>query len=115
MVNEAVKAVKMNVFDHGFQDEFRLRNRLDNFLKELRRLCEISNASNRIANFLGIYADDKQLLLMTEFLPNGSVKDRLVKEPIPELLAIKYLKEATKGLNYLHSLEPPIVHSDIKG
>ena len=115
MVNEAVKMVKMEVFDHGFQDEFRLLSRLENFLKELRHLCQISNANNRIANFLGFYADNKQLLIVTEFLPNGSVKDRLVKEPIPELLALKYLKEAAKGLNYLHTLDPSIVHSDIKG
>lgn len=115
MVNEAVKVVKMEMFDHGFQDEFRLKNRLDNFLKELRHLCQISNANNRIANFLGLYADKEQLLVMTEFLPNGSIKDRLSKGPIAEVLAVKYLKEAAKGLNYLHSLDPPIIHSDIKG
>ncbi|VDL77185.1 unnamed protein product [Nippostrongylus brasiliensis] len=92
----------------------RFGERLDVFIKEFRHLHRISLANDRIANFLGLYADENQLLIFTEYLPNGSVKDKILNNNINENNALHYFIDALKALNYLHTLEPPVIHRDIK-
>ncbi|WKY14970.1 hypothetical protein Q1695_000468 [Nippostrongylus brasiliensis] len=91
-----------------------VKRRLDVFIKEFRHLHRISLANDRIANFLGLYADENQLLIFTEYLPNGSVKDKILNNNINENSALHYFIDALKALNYLHTLEPPVIHRDIK-
>lgn len=114
MVHETVKRVKMKMFDHWSQSDFRISQRLDVFIKEFRHLHRISLANDRIANFLGLYADEHQLLVFTEYLPNGSVKEKILNNNINENTAVHYFIETLKALDYLHTLDPPVVHRDIK-
>ncbi|KAK6765265.1 hypothetical protein RB195_025267 [Necator americanus] len=114
MVHETVKRVKIEMFDHWSQSDFRVSHRLELFVEEFRHLHRISLANDRIANFLGLYADNFQLLVFTEYLPNGSVKDKINNNNINETTAVHYFIDALKALHYLHSLEPPVVHRDIK-
>ncbi|CAI2358213.1 unnamed protein product [Caenorhabditis sp. 36 PRJEB53466] len=114
MLCETAKKVNMEIFDHWTQDAGKLSNRLDNFISEFRHLHKITNDNNRIVNFLGIYADNQQLYIMSEYLPRGSVKDRIMRETIAEDNAIKYLMETVEALHYLHTLNPPVIHRDIK-
>ncbi|KAK5979998.1 Serine/threonine-protein kinase flr-4 [Trichostrongylus colubriformis] len=114
MVHETVKRVPMELFDHWSQSDYRISQRLDVFINEFRHLHRISLANDRIANFLGLYADDHQLLIFTEYLPNGSVKDKIMNDNINENTAIHYFIDALKALDYLHTLDPPVIHRDIK-
>jgi len=49
-------------------------------------------------------------------MPGGSIS-QVLKEygPFDENLIVKYSKQLLKGLNYLHTQSPPIIHRDIKG
>lgn len=111
---ETVKKVNMEIFDHWSQDATKVSNRLDTFISEFRYLHKITNDNNRVVNFLGVYADNKQMYIMSEYLPRGSVKDMIMRETIGEDKAIKYLMETVEALDYLHTLNPPVVHRDIK-
>lgn len=57
----------------------------------------------------------ERIIIISEFTENGSVKDKLTKEGLPEDKAIKYFYQAAQGLAFLHSQPVPIVHRDIKG
>ncbi|VDO80244.1 unnamed protein product [Heligmosomoides polygyrus] len=72
---------------------WKIRERLDVFIKEFRHLHRISLANDRIANFLGLYADEHQLLVFTEYLPNGSVKEKILNNNINENTAVHYFIE----------------------
>ncbi|CAL2051568.1 unnamed protein product [Caenorhabditis brenneri] len=111
---ETVKKVNMEIFDHWSQDATKVSNRLDTFISEFRHLHKITNDNNRIVNFLGIYSDTKQMYIMSEYLPRGSVKDVIMRETLAEDTAIKYLMETVEALHYLHTLNPPVIHRDIK-
>ncbi|KAE9414498.1 hypothetical protein Angca_006024, partial [Angiostrongylus cantonensis] len=113
-VHMTVKRVKLEMFDHWSQSGYRISQRLDVFIDEFRHLHRISLANNKIANFHGLYADESQLLIFMEYLPNGSVKDRILNNNINEKTAVHYFIDALRALNYLHTLEPPVTHRDIK-
>uniref|UniRef100_A0A8R1HW93 Protein kinase domain-containing protein n=1 Tax=Caenorhabditis japonica TaxID=281687 RepID=A0A8R1HW93_CAEJA len=51
---------------------------------------------------------------MSEYLSRGSVKDRLMRETLTEDTAVKYLMDTVEALHYLHTLNPPVIHRDLK-
>ncbi|GLJ48961.1 hypothetical protein SUGI_1033040 [Cryptomeria japonica] len=59
-------------------------------------------------------------LLVYEFMPNGSLFDRLHGEPGPQmalrwLMRYKIALDAARGLSYMHhDCSPPILHRDVK-
>lgn len=100
-------------------------------IKELR--AEISllskiNCSN-IVQFYGSYIKNKSLWVKStlnrisssiqismEYCDAGSALDILIqlKKPFTEIQIKSVLIQAAEGLNYLHSMSPPIIHRDIK-
>ena len=88
---------------------------MDKFIKEYKIISEVSRESDRIADFFGIYSNLQQIIIFSEFAENGSVKDRLTEEGLPEGIAIKYFYQAAEGLAFLHSQQIPIIHKDVKG
>uniref|UniRef100_A0A1I7X5X2 Protein kinase domain-containing protein n=1 Tax=Heterorhabditis bacteriophora TaxID=37862 RepID=A0A1I7X5X2_HETBA len=66
MVHVTAKRVKIEMFDHWSQDT--------------RRVSHVSIC----------YSSCHQMLVFTEFLPNGSVKDKIMKDTITEETAVKY-------------------------
>uniref|UniRef100_A0A0N4X814 Protein kinase domain-containing protein n=1 Tax=Haemonchus placei TaxID=6290 RepID=A0A0N4X814_HAEPC len=93
---ETVKRVPMELFNHWSQSDYRISQRLDVFIEEFRHLHRISLANDRIVNFLGLYADR---YVTTIFLSKDFTTTFF---------------QALKALNYLHNLDPPVVHRDIK-
>lgn len=51
-------------------------------------------------------------------MPNGNLQDALLRRKIPELMNWKtrfdIIIDIAKGLCYLHSCDPPVIHGDIK-
>ncbi|CEF62263.1 Protein kinase domain and Serine/threonine-/dual specificity protein kinase, catalytic domain and Protein kinase-like domain-containing protein [Strongyloides ratti] len=95
------KHVKMEMFDHWSQDWEILHN--------------LSRKHDRIADFIGIYSDDMELIVFTEYLCNGSIKDKLEKGVgLSEKLSLKYFYQVCEGLHWLHDRANPVIHSDIK-
>lgn len=58
------------------------------------------------------------MLLVYEFMSNGNLQDALLHRKCPELMEWKKrfatAVDIAKGLQYLHGLDPPIIHGDIK-
>jgi receptor-interacting serine/threonine-protein kinase 3 len=58
----------------------------------------------------------EKILLVTEFMEQGSLKDLLHKygTNIDFKLKTRLLLDAASGMKYLHSHDPPVVHRDLK-
>ncbi|KAI3693909.1 hypothetical protein L1987_76864 [Smallanthus sonchifolius] len=61
----------------------------------------------------------KKMLIVFEYMQNGSLQDALLYRKCPELMdwkiRFKIILDVAKGIDYLHfSCDPPIVHCDIK-
>uniref|UniRef100_A0A0K0EW95 non-specific serine/threonine protein kinase n=1 Tax=Strongyloides venezuelensis TaxID=75913 RepID=A0A0K0EW95_STRVS len=109
------KHVKMEMFDHWSQDWGKIKKRLNEFVKELDILYTLAKKHDRIADFIGIYSDDMELIVFTEYLCNGSIKDKLEKGiGLSEKLSLKYFYQICDGLHWLHDRVNPVIHSDIK-
>jgi WNK lysine deficient protein kinase len=75
------------------------------------------NHSGIIKYISGWYDQDKkEIVIITELLPGGSLKHHLNKIKSPRLRLVKFwIREILKGLKYLHTeIHPPIIHRDIK-
>ncbi|KAG8902975.1 hypothetical protein FRB99_003866, partial [Tulasnella sp. 403] len=55
-----------------------------------------------------------QAWLISPYAPNGNIYDYLERVNPPVHERLKLANDTAKGLEYLHSREPPICHGDIK-
>ncbi|CAL9688910.1 unnamed protein product [Knipowitschia caucasica] len=104
----AVKCLKL---DSPFGD--RERNGL---LKEAEVLHKAR--FNYIIQIFGVCNEPEFFCIVTEFMSNGSL-DLLLheKDMYPELawpLRLRILYEIALGVNYLHNMNPPLLHQDLK-
>jgi serine/threonine protein kinase len=66
-----------------------------------------------ILRFYGVVL--KPLMLVTEFAENGNLQQYYTKnKSLSWDMSLKFSKEIVRGLRYLHSRDPVIVHRDIK-
>ncbi|KAL6127807.1 hypothetical protein ACLB2K_071168 [Fragaria x ananassa] len=76
--------------------------------------------SEHVISVLGFSSDRKRrrMLLVYEFMGNGNLQDALLRQKCPELMEWKkrfsIMVDIAKGLSYLHGLDPPVVHGDVK-
>ncbi|KAF9257558.1 kinase-like protein [Marasmius fiardii PR-910] len=66
-----------------------------------------------VLNLLGVDVLNSSLGLVSPKMKNGNILSYLEKHPLHDRL--KSITEISAGLNYLHSLNPPIIHGNIKG
>ncbi|PPD94245.1 hypothetical protein GOBAR_DD08721 [Gossypium barbadense] len=106
------RTVAVKVMDAGslqgereFQNELFFASKLD---------------SSLVVSVHGFSYDRKRrrMLLVYELMPNGNLQDALLHRKCPELMNWKQrfsiAVDIAKGLDYLHGLDPPIIHGDIK-
>ncbi|KIO23531.1 hypothetical protein M407DRAFT_51502, partial [Tulasnella calospora MUT 4182] len=69
-----------------------------------------------IAKFIGFYADfdNSKAWLLSPWEPNGNVSQFVAAQnlEVPEKLSLVY--DTIDALNFLHQLDPPVCHGDIK-
>ncbi|KAI4388708.1 hypothetical protein MLD38_001013 [Melastoma candidum] len=74
--------------------------------------------NRRLVNLVGFCDDasDGRLILVVEYMPNGSLHELLHGSAHPPGLArrIRLALQVAKAVRWLHSLEPPVIHRDIK-
>nr|XP_014352600.1 PREDICTED: proline-rich receptor-like protein kinase PERK5 [Latimeria chalumnae] len=89
---------------------------------ELLREAEMMNKarSRYILNLFGVYEEEDssgavRLGIVMELMENGSL-DRLLQcvVPVPWALKFRLIHEVALGMNYLHGLNPPLLHLDLK-
>ncbi|KAL6651351.1 hypothetical protein ACP70R_010276 [Stipagrostis hirtigluma subsp. patula] len=99
---------------------------LKEFLREVfhhSRSCNKISIMKRVRHpnvvlFMGAVTKCPHLSIVTEYLPRGSLYRLINKAATGEILDLKrrlrMALDVAKGINYLHCLNPPIVHWDLK-
>ena len=74
-----------------------------------------------IVQFMGLVVEPgAAFAIMTEFCPLGSLHQLLyggggvVHQPLPWARRIQLACELARGIEYLHTLQPPVIHRDLK-
>ncbi|CAL9190055.1 unnamed protein product [Musa hybrid cultivar] len=98
-----------------YENNFR---RVEQFMTEVHILSSL-----RHHNLVSLYGctsrHSRELLLVFEFVPNGTVADHLhgpraCEEGLPWPVRMSIAIETAQALSYLHAVTPPIVHRDVK-
>ncbi|KAL6628907.1 hypothetical protein ACP70R_028672 [Stipagrostis hirtigluma subsp. patula] len=87
---------------------------LEQFKCEVRIMSRLRHPN--VVLFLGYVTQPPNLSILTEYLPRGSLY-RLLHRPnsqVDEIRRLKMALDVAKGMNYLHSSHPTIVHRDLK-
>ncbi|XP_044468298.1 receptor-like serine/threonine-protein kinase At4g25390 isoform X1 [Mangifera indica] len=77
-------------------------------------------SNDHVVSVLGFSSDPKRhrMLLVYELMSNGNLQDALLHKKCPELMEWKkrfsVAVDIAKAIAYLHSLNPPVIHGDIK-
>lgn len=87
------------------------------FVRELELLSRLNHKN--LVPLLGFYEDNKERVLVYEYMSNGTLHDHLHKEDDSPLATwsarIKVAVDAARGIQYLHDFAvPSIIHRDIK-
>ncbi|KAI5068973.1 hypothetical protein GOP47_0015274 [Adiantum capillus-veneris] len=87
---------------------------LEDFRKEVLIMKRLRHPN--VVLFMGAVTSHQHLSIVTEFLPRGSLF-RLLHRNTPGLdwrRRARMALDIARGMNYLHHLNPPIVHRDLK-
>ncbi|XP_062091876.1 serine/threonine-protein kinase CTR1-like [Humulus lupulus] len=86
------------------------------FLEEVAIMKRLQHPN--IVSFIGAITQPPNFSIVTEYLKNGCLY-KLLRRPdagviLDERLRLNMAYDVAKGMNYLHQLQPPIVHRDLK-
>ena len=87
---------------------------LDEFLGEVRLMQNLNHEN--VVFMVGHVASPPDLCILTEFCTNGSIFDLIHRKRMrlhPSFIA-KIGVDVAKGMHYLHTLDPPVIHRDLK-
>uniref|UniRef100_A0A667HA33 Receptor-interacting serine/threonine-protein kinase 2 n=1 Tax=Lynx canadensis TaxID=61383 RepID=A0A667HA33_LYNCA len=93
---------------------------LDSERNDVLREAEILHKArfSYILPILGICNEPEFLGIVTEYMPNGSLNEllhRKMEYPVVAWpLRFRILHEIALGVNYLHNMNPPLLHHDLK-
>lgn len=91
---------------------------MEQFMNEVQILSRLRHP-NLVALYGCTSRHSRELLLVYEYIPNGTVADHLHGSRANDHALTWYRRlaiaiEAADALAYLHAINPPIVHRDIK-
>ncbi|CAL5025954.1 unnamed protein product [Urochloa decumbens] len=90
---------------------------LQEWQSEVNFLGRLSHPN--LVRLLGYCVEDRELLLVYEFMPKGNLENHLFRkgaafEPLPWNLRLRIAIGAARGLAFLHSSEKQIIYRDFK-
>ncbi|KAJ6803086.1 serine/threonine-protein kinase EDR1-like [Iris pallida] len=97
-----------------FLDQDLSGDALEQFRCEVKIMLRLRHPN--VVLFMGAVTRPPNLSILTEYLPRGSLY-RLLHRPkvqLEEKRRLRMALDVAKGMNYLHSSHPPIVHRDLK-
>lgn len=103
-INVAVKCLKH--VENVNEDELAV------FLHEVNVMSRLRHQN--ILLFVGACLDMPHICFLTEYIPHGNLRTVLDKERLLPLKKLNMAIEATRGLAYLHSQTPAVLHRDLK-
>ncbi|KDP41493.1 hypothetical protein JCGZ_15900 [Jatropha curcas] len=91
-------------------------DQLREFLREVAIMKRVRHPN--VVLFMGAVTKRPHLSIVTEYLPRGSLY-RLIHRPtagemLDQRRRLRMALDVAKGINYLHCLNPPVVHWDLK-
>lgn len=103
-------AVKILIEQDFFEE------RLKEFIREVAIMKRMRHPN--VVLFMGAVMKQPNLSIVTEYLPRGSLYRLLhragMREQLDERRRLRMALDVAKGMNYLHRLNPPVVHRDLK-
>ncbi|KAG8937451.1 hypothetical protein FRC00_005494 [Tulasnella sp. 408] len=112
-IHVAIKCIREAHLD----DEDDPQSKQERFERRIRRETVIwqTTSHKNILPFHGYQIVDDEPMLVSPWCKNGSLASYVNEHPdLPDVEKLKLLRDAACGLAYLHSLQPPIIHGDIK-
>lgn len=107
---EEGKEVAYNEVKIKYEDDGQM---LTTFSKEIALLKSVDHPN--IIKIVDYWFSEENFIFITELMTGGSLKDYIQKHgPLSTKLIRKWGKQILEGLKYLHSLDPAIIHRDIK-
>ena len=98
--------VAWNTTQTSKQEFMELSNEIE-ILKRVRH--------SNIIQFYDYWYNNSEFVFITELMTSGTLREYIRKLQIPNLRIVKrWARQILKGLIYLHSHDPPIIHRDIK-
>ncbi|KAK1554610.1 hypothetical protein Q3G72_014695 [Acer saccharum] len=88
---------------------------LEEWQAEVKFLGKFSHPN--LVKLIGYCWEDKQFLLVYEYMQKGSLENHLFRrgaEPLPWHVRLKIAIDAAKGLTFLHSSEKSVIYRDFK-
>ncbi|CAN1190965.1 Wall-associated receptor kinase-like 14 [Linum perenne] len=89
---------------------------IDQVMNEIKLLSSVSHPN--LVRLLGCCIEEGEQILVYEFMPNGTLCQHLQrengKETLPWSVRLTVATETANAISYLHSMNPPIYHRDIK-
>ncbi|KAE9552936.1 hypothetical protein FO519_003850 [Halicephalobus sp. NKZ332] len=102
--------IKLEVFDSWSTNSPQKEKKISEFIEDVQKIAKLRH--RRISHLYGIFKNREKMIIFNEYVPRGSVFDKVRKSPIDERTAIKYFRQAMEGLRYIHSRE--ITHGNIR-
>jgi len=97
-----------------------VRNRLterDQYQFRAEMIVHANLQHRNVVAFYGACLQEGKLCIVTEFVRNGSLRDMLSPQSGVKLgwdRRLRMLRDAARGVAYLHSRSPPVIHRDLK-
>ena len=87
---------------------------VDAFCGEASLMCQLTHPN--VVGFIGAITDPTALSIITEFAGQGSLADILIDGAIPLTFSarVRIALDAARGMQYLHTSNPVILHRDLK-
>lgn len=83
----------------------------EKFVKEARNISALSHP--HIVKVVDVFEENGTVYYAMEFLPGGSLRDRMKKSPLPEQEALTYIRQIADALAYMHQ-QKHLCHYDVK-
>eukprot|EP00906_Rhabdomonas_costata_P035991 RCo050532 len=84
------------------------------FRREVKMLSTLRH--EHIVVFRGACIEIPHMCIVTEYMSQGNLYTKLhnEEETLPWSLLIRWVRDIARGMNYLHTLCPPVIHRDLK-